>query len=87
MAVLKKPEPKKCNCPPPIMGVGRTMLMAAAAEVGSYAREMNKVQLDIMKADLRERLAKADLAETEAAYAKARLEDHLAARAKKSRRN
>lgn len=86
MAILKKPEPNKRNCPPPITVSGMSMLMGAAAEAGGLRNELNKVQLDIVKADLRERLAKADMAETEAAYAKARLEDHLAARAKKTSR-
>ena len=70
MAILKKPEPKKraCQCPPPVTGIselvsaGRTL--APTSEESAMRREMNKIQLATMKADLRKHTADADLAET-----------------------
>ncbi len=71
MAILKKPEPKKraCQCPPPVTG-GISGLMGAARTLGptpeesAMRREMNKIQLATMKADLRKHAADADIAET-----------------------
>ena len=70
MAILKKPEPKKrvCQCPPPVtgmsalMGAGRTL--GPTPEESAMRREMNKIQLATMKADLRKHTADADMAET-----------------------
>lgn len=75
MAILKKPEPKKraCQCPPPVIGrsaTGISALMGAArtlaptSEESAMRREMNKIQLATMKADLRKHVADADMAET-----------------------
>jgi hypothetical protein len=74
MAILKKPEPKKCKCALPagtsasslsmLMGAARTL--APSPEESAMRREMNKIQLDTMKADLRKHVAEADLAETNA---------------------
>ena len=74
MAILKKPEPKKraCQCPPPVTGMSAPMsaLMSAGrtwaptSEESAMRREMNKIQLATMKADLRKHAADADMAET-----------------------
>ena len=75
MAILKKPEPKKraCQCPPPVIGrsaTGISALMSAGrtlaptSEESAMRREMNKIQLATMKADLRKHVADADMAET-----------------------
>ena len=69
MAILKKPESKKCNGLPArtsasglsmLMGAGRTM------DLDPLRREMNKVQLATMKADLRKHIAEAEMAELSA---------------------
>ena len=72
MAILKKPEPKKCKCGLPagtsasslsmLMGAARTL--APTSEESAMRREMNKIQLATMKADLRKHAADADRAET-----------------------
>ena len=85
MAIQKKPKSKKCGCGHAasergnlsllLAGAGRTLSgLAAQTEADiAYNAEMRRVQLDIMKADLRERNAKAQIAEVEAEFAKARL--------------
>lgn len=90
MAILKKPEPKKCKCGLPaetsasglsmLMGAGRTL----SHEESAMRREMDKIQLDKMKADLRLHNAQADLAEVAAARARAELQHDLAGLAKKA---
>ena len=88
MAILKKPEPKKrvCQCPPPVtgmsalMGAGRTL--GPTPEESAMRREMNRLQVEMMKADLRLHDARADMAEFAAARAHAELKDYLAQRAK-----
>ena len=70
MAILKKPEPKKraCQCPPPVTGMSALMsaarTLAPTLEESAMRREMNKIQLATMKADLRKHAADADIAET-----------------------
>lgn len=72
MAILKKPEPKKraCQCPPPVTLTGLSALMSAArtlaptSEESAMRCEMNKIQLAMMKADLRKHVADADMADT-----------------------
>ena len=92
MAILKKPEPKKraCQCPPPVIGrsatgisaltsAGRTL--APTPEESAMRREINRLQVATMKADLRLHNAQADIAEFTAARAHAELKDYLAQRA------
>lgn len=93
MAILKKPESKKhiFKCAPPVTGIsalmsGAARTLAPTSEERAMHCEMNRLQVEMMKADLRKHVADADLAEVEAAYATARLEDHLAMRAKKTGR-
>ena len=75
MAILKKPESKKpesnkraCQYPLPVTGIsalvsaGRTL--APTSEERAMRREMNKIQLATMKADLRKHAADADMADT-----------------------
>ena len=75
MAILKKPESKKpeskkraCQYTLPVTGIsalvsaGRTL--APTSEERAMRREMNKIQLATMKADLRKHAADADIAET-----------------------
>ena len=70
MAILKKPEPKKraCQCEPPVTGMSALMsagrTLAPTSEESAMRREMNKIQLATMKADLRKHAADADIAET-----------------------
>ncbi len=70
MAILKKPEPKKrvCKCEPPVTGMsarmGAARTLAPTSEERAMRREMNKIQLAMMKADLRKHVADADIAET-----------------------
>lgn len=91
MAILKKPEPKKhaCKCgdiPRSIMPSGVAALSGAARTLGPSPEEfaqraqMNHVQLNMMKADLRKHVAEADLAEIIAARALADFEELKAAR-------
>ena len=69
MAILKKPEPKKraCQCPPPVTGTSALMsaarTLAPTSEERAMRREMNKIQLAMMKADLRKHVADAEMAE------------------------
>lgn len=88
MAILKKPEPKKraCQCPPPVTGISPLMNGAArtlvpTSEERAMRREMNRLQVATMTADLRLRNAQADMAEFTAARAHAELKDYLAQRA------
>lgn len=69
MAILKKPEPKKCKCSLPA-GAARTL----SPEESAMRRETDKIQLDMMKANLRKQVAEADLAEVTAARARAELQ-------------
>ena len=70
MAILKKPKPKKraCQCPSPVTGMSALMsaarTLAPTLEERAMRREMNKIQLATMKADLRKHTADADMAET-----------------------
>ena len=85
MAIQKKPKSKKCGCGHAASERGNLSLLLASAgrtlsgitaqteEDFAYNAEMRRTQLDIMKADLRERNAKAQIAEVEAEFAKARL--------------
>ncbi|OQA30009.1 MAG: hypothetical protein BWY57_03115 [Betaproteobacteria bacterium ADurb.Bin341] len=89
MAILKKPEPKKraCQCPPPVTGgisglMGAARTLAPTPEESAMRREMNRLQVEMMKADLRLHDARADMAEFAAARAHAELKDYLAQRAK-----
>ena len=92
MAILTKPKPKKCKCGGPadstasglsyLMGAARTL--APLPEESAMRREMNKIQLDTMKADLRKHVAEADLVEVTAARARAELQHDLAGLAKKA---
>ena len=90
MAILKKPEPKKCKCglPAGTSASSLSMLMGAARtlspEESAMRCEMNKIQLDTMKADLRKHVAEADLAELTAARARAELRHDLEGLAKKA---
>ena len=92
MAILKKPEPKKCKCGLPAgtsasdlsMPMGAARTLAPSPEESAMRREMNKIQLDTMKADLRLHNAQADLAEVTAARARAELQHDLAGLAKKA---
>lgn len=94
MAILKKPEPKKCKCGLPaetsasslsmLMGAGRTL--KSNPEDIELRREMTHAQLAIMQADLRLRIAQADLAEYTVARAKAGIQDYLALGSKRSAR-
>lgn len=90
MAILKKPKPKKCKCdlPAGTSASSLSMLMGAARtpspEENAMRREMDKVRLDMMKADLRKHVAEADLAEVTAARARAELQHDLAGLAKKA---
>jgi hypothetical protein len=86
---MKKPKPKKCKCGGPadstasyLMGAARTL--APLSEESAMRREMNKIQLDMLKADLRLHNAQADLAEVTAARARAELQHDLAGLAKKA---
>ena len=74
MAILKKPEPKKraCQCPPPVIGrsaTGVSALMGAARtlvptpEESAMRCEMNRLQVETLKADLRKHVADAEMAE------------------------
>jgi hypothetical protein len=87
---MKKPKPKKCKCdlPAGTSASSLSMLMGAARtsspEESAMHREMDKVRLDMMKADLRRQVAEADLAEVTAARARAELQQYLAALAKKA---
>ena len=63
-----------------LMGAGRTVL----PEESAMHREMAKIRLDVMKADLRLHNAQADLAEVTAARASAELQHDLAGLAKKA---
>jgi|GEM_PF-1204230 len=89
MAILKKPEPKKraCQCPPPVTGgisglMGAARTLAPTPEESAMRCEMNRLQVEMMKADLRLHDARADMAEFAAARAHAELKDYLAQRAK-----
>ncbi len=87
MAILKKPEPKKraCQCEPPVTGMSARMsaarTLAPTPEERAMRREMNRLQVATMTADLRLRNAQADMAEFTAARAHAELKDYLAQRA------
>ena len=78
MAILKKPEPKKCKCATPPRSASGVSAFLQTLNVNQA--EMHKVQLSMMKADLRLHIAQADLAETVAARAKADFADARAAR-------
>lgn len=78
MAILKKPEPKKCKCATPSRSASGVSELLQTLNVNQA--EMHNVQLSIMKADLRLHIAQADLAETVAARAKADFAEVLAAR-------
>lgn len=93
MAILKKPESKKpeskkraCQYPLPVTGIsalvsaGRTL--APTSEERAMRREINRLQVATMTADLRLHNAQADMAEFTAARAHAELKDYLAQRAK-----
>ena len=96
MAIQKKAKSKKCGCGHPaserdnlsllLAGAGRTLsgLTAQTEADFAYNAELRRVQMDIMKADLRERNAKAQIVEVEAELAKARLKSNLGDRARKS---
>ena len=92
MAILKKPKPKKCKCglPAGTSASSLNMLMGAARtlspEESAMRREMDKIRLDTMKADLRLHNAQADLAEVTAARARAELQHDLALGSKRSAR-
>ena len=87
MAILKKPEPKKraCQCEPPVTGMSARMsaarTLAPTPEESAMRCEMNRLQVETMKADLRLHNARADIAEFTAARAHAELKDYLAQRA------
>ena len=87
MAILKKPEPKKraCQCEPPVTGMSARMsaarTLAPTSEERAMRREMNRLQVETMKADLRKRVANAEMAEFAAVRAHAELKDYLAQRA------
>jgi len=87
MAILKKPEPKKraCQCEPPVTGMSACMsaarTLAPTSEERAMRREMNRLQVETMKADLRKRVANAEMAEFAAVRAHAELKDYLAQRA------
>ena len=87
MSILKKPEPKKrvCKCEPPVTGTSARMsaarTLAPTPEERAMRREMNRLQVATMTADLRLRNAQADMAEFTAARAHAELKDYLAQRA------
>ena len=88
MAILKKPEPKKraCQCPPPVTGIsalmsGAARTLAPTSEESAMRREINRLQVATMTADLRLHNAQADMAEFAAARAHAELKDYLAQRA------
>ena len=87
MAILKKPEPKKraCQCPPPVTGTSALMSAARTLtptpEESAMRREINRLQVATMTADLRLHNAQADMAEFTAARAHAELQDYLAQRA------
>ena len=92
MAILKKPEPKKrvCQCEPPVTGISALMsaarTLAPTSEESAMRREMNRLQVETMKADLRLHNAQADMAEFAAARAHAELQDYLAQRAKPAKK-
>ena len=92
MAILKKPESKKpeskkraCQYPPPVTGISALMsaarTLAPTSEESAMRREMNRLQLATMTADLRVHNAQADMAEFAAARAHAELQDYLTQRA------
>jgi len=62
------------------MGAARTL--APTPEESAMRCEMNRLQVEMMKADLRLHDARADMAEFAAARAHAELKDYLAQRAK-----
>lgn len=71
MSILKKPKPKKraCQCPPPVTGgisgfMGAARTLVPTSEESAMRCEMNKIQLAMMKADLRKHVADADMADT-----------------------
>ena len=94
MAILKKPKPKKCECglPAETSATGVSMLEGAGRTLKSgpedikLRREMTRVQLAIMQADLRLHNAQADLAEVTAERARAELQHDLALGSKRSAR-
>ncbi len=84
MAILKKPESKKraCQCPPPVTGgisglMGGARTLAPTSEESAMRCEMNRLQVETMKADLRLHDAQADMAEFAAVRAHAELQDYL----------
>lgn len=94
MATTKKAKPanKKAGCvcgeprstatgPSLLMGAGRTVEMSE--EDRAFRKEMNRLHISTMTADLRLHNAHADLAEMQAARAHAELQDYLAQRTKK----
>ncbi len=88
MAILKKPESKKraCQCPPPVTGgisglMGGARTLAPTSEESAMRCEMNRLQVETMKADLRLHDAQADMAEFAAVRAHAELQDYLTRRA------
>lgn len=95
MASQKKAESKKCGCGHPASERGNlSLLLASAGRTLSgltvpteadiaYNAEIRRMQLDIMKADLRERNAQAQIAEVEVEFVKARLKSILGDRARK----
>jgi len=80
MAILTKAKPKKCECGRPAgstatgvsacISAART-LAPSSSEESAMRREMTKVQLAMMKADLRKHVADAVVAEIIAARTKA----------------
>lgn len=94
MAILKKPKPRECDCVrlaggsatgvSMLEGAGRTL--KSGPEDIKLRREMTRVQLAIMQADLRLRNAQADLAEVTAERARAELQRDLALGCERSAR-
>ena len=89
MAILKKPEPKKhkCKCVPPPTPSSLSGLSGLLKDISDSREEMNKVQLATMKADLRKKLADAEIEELSLERVKLEHQDYLALRARKSTRN
>ena len=88
MAILKKPESKKhiFKYAPPVTGIsalmsGAARTLAPTSEESAMRCEMNRLQVEIMKADLRLHDAQAYMAEFAATRAYAEFKDYLAQRA------
>lgn len=89
MAILKKPEPKKhkCKCVLPTTLTGVSALTGKLQNFCDTREEMDKVQLATMKAELRKKLADAEIEELSLVRVKLEHQDYLALRARKSTRN